>query len=143
MTPGPPPMALSSERVLLSALLTGDVVTTDLGGFDSDAICEPLLRRTYETVVALRTVDLNEITSHLKRRAVVGPAKRALLDVRDTTPSYPRSLVLAAADRLMDLWRQRQLLRVMGEVGADIRAGRLDHRGARDRLRAHFRSVQR
>lgn len=101
-------------------------------------------QHVYSAIVALHgqpgaVVDVVSVMGWMKKRGTLGPSGGSpyLAILTDTTPACANVAVHAAT--VVELWAQRQLLACMQRVAWEMRAGRLDHVGARRELAGHFR----
>lgn len=84
------------------------------------------------------------ITSDRELQALVdllevrGPVLEDLTIIRDTTPFTHPSFLRQNVTTIMRRWLERELIRTMQEIDAELRVGALTHDGARRRLREHF-----
>ncbi|MEP7049451.1 MAG: DnaB-like helicase N-terminal domain-containing protein [Pseudomonadota bacterium] len=135
IVPMPAPADLDIEQEILSALLCGHVTTDELKPLESRHFYSRFNQRLFEFLVASAERDLQAITDALPCR---GPVLEELTIIRDATPFACLPTLHKHIRTVMDRWLERELIRTMQEVDAELRVGALTHDGARARLRQHF-----
>ncbi|HMJ14821.1 MAG TPA: hypothetical protein VK524_25590 [Polyangiaceae bacterium] len=139
----PEPHDDDAEQEILAAVLSGDVLPADLAPLRGQHFRAHIKQQAFAAADALAVfgapVTVEAIVELLTHEGYSREAVRSELELaRDATPFLCRSTLQQRGERVIELWRQRQLIGVMSEVDAQLRVGVLTHEGAKLRLREYF-----
>jgi len=129
------PHDLDAEQGVLSALLCGHTTIDALKPLESSHFYGHFNQRLFNVLCWSPERDLERIADLLN---IGGPVIDELTTIRDATPFAVRATLRAHVMTIVDRWRERELIRAMQQIDAELRVGALNHAGARARLREHF-----
>jgi hypothetical protein len=123
------------EQEVLSALLCDYTTAEALGPLESRHFYSTFNQHLFSALTASPERDLQAITDALDMR---GPVMEELGTIRDATPFTGPERLRGHVRTLMDRWRERELIRAMQLLDAELRLGTVTVDGARLRLREFF-----
>lgn len=129
------PCDLDAEQEICSAVLCGQVAPGDLSPLVGKHFYGRLFGFIFIAADAVLAAGLEFTVEHveiaLREQGFDGPeVHRELIQTRDTTPFVVRSILDRQAERVIDLWRRRQLIETMQRVDAELRVGAISFRDA-------------
>lgn len=123
------------EQEVLSALLCDHTTAEALAPLESRHFYGTFNRELFSALATSPERDLQAITDALSLR---GPVLGELETIRDATPFTGPVRLRQHVNTLMDRWRERELIRTMQVLDAELRLGTVTVDGARLRLREFF-----
>ncbi|HET7540687.1 MAG TPA: DnaB-like helicase N-terminal domain-containing protein [Polyangiaceae bacterium] len=124
-----------SEQVVLSALLCGHATIEDVKPLEARHFYSTFNARLFGVLCTSAERELPALIDLLDMR---GPVLEELTLIRDASPFVCVPLLSVEVAKILDRWLERELIRVMQELDAQLRVGAITHDGARARLRQHF-----
>lgn len=135
----PPPADLDAEQDLCAAILHGvppsslDLVATDFYA--------PLFREVFTAAFLLERHKLIPTPARVAKAMIdggaIGPVEEELFRIVDFTPYYHVKRIYQRAERLRELRRRRDLLRLMGRLDAALRTDGVTHEKALEVLKRY------
>ena len=129
------PHDLDAEQAVLCAILNGNTEADDLKPLESRHFYSHFNQRLFAALSATDERDLRALVDALDTR---GPVLEELTTIRDATPFVCVPLLRNEVAKILDRWLERELIRAMQKIDAELRVGAITHDGARARLRQHF-----
>jgi len=129
------PHDLDAEQEILSALLCDHVTTDELKPLTPQHFYSRFNQFLYQVLLNVPERDLQKLTDLLDVR---GPVLEELTTIRDATPFCSLQTLRKHVATLVERSLERELIRVMQKIDAELRVGSLARDEARIRLRKHF-----
>lgn len=137
----PEPCDLDVEGEVLSAVLNGDVTTTELQPLLSRHFFAHINQAIWEAALDAPPGDLETIHRSLVARGWRGALGDEIETLVLKQPFCSLSRLRGHVVKLMNLWSQRELIGLMQQIDADMRRGVLTADEARRRFDARAREV--
>ena len=136
----PPPSDLDAEAEVLSALLEGHCSVADLAPLEARHFFGRFHSEVFEALTLLsdRASDLESVAELLTDRGIVGPVVDELEQLRDAQPFASSDRLCQHVRTILDRWRERRFLELLGSIDLEVRTGVLSVDGAKPRLREFF-----
>lgn len=132
------PHDTDAEQEVLSALLCEHTTTEALKPLESRHFYSRFNQHLFALLATTEERDLQTLVDLLDAR---GPALEELTIIRDATPFAIAKTLRKHVTSIMERWLERELIRTMQTLDAELRIGAITHDGARSRLRQHFMEI--
>jgi replicative DNA helicase len=123
------------EQEILSALLCGHTTVETLEPLESRHFYSNFNQHLFAALTTTAELDLQALADLLDMR---GPVLEELATIKDATPFAAAATLRKHVATIMDRWRERELIREMQQIDAELRTAGLTVDDARKRLREFF-----
>ncbi|HEY5373887.1 MAG TPA: DnaB-like helicase N-terminal domain-containing protein [Polyangiaceae bacterium] len=129
------PHDYDAEQDVLSALLCEHTTIEALAPLETRHFYSTFNQHLFAALAASSERDLQAITDALETR---GPVLEELTIIRDGTPFASAPRLREHVNTIMARWLERELIRTMQQLDAELRVGAITVDGAKLRLREFF-----